>query len=359
MNKRIGIIIDSNHYLTDTGPLCAELKAQQFEVFLFANGDKKFKPADNPYLHKEHLLEVVHDEVVWYTDLKDLSKKLEKKQVVAVFTQEALPFVNQPKYFQNRKYFIYNIVHSVDNFHPKAIAAGVIDKTIAPYESYGDYLGWERKDYVPLGVPKYDVVNFLDKEKIFKKYNLPGKYILLLTPNNNLLSWFVVYRILREVKKSGYVVILKGKTPKCHKWIYRLFVDKYFLSDRSYYPFVTHELISASDGVIGFDTTAVEEILVFEKPLVNFSIKPYRDKAAREGNFKQFVPMWASKFCLDLNFFDYQGIKGQFKKLPEFMTHFLKKGVNYKKIQKDVFYVPGEASKRVVDYLKNELHINT
>ena len=42
-----------------------------------------------------------------------------------------------------------------------------------------------------------------------------------------------------------------------------------------------------------------------------------------------------------------------------FGSPFLKKGVNYKKIQKDVFYVPGEASKRVVDYLKNELHINT
>lgn len=349
--KIVGIIIHINSFLTDTGPLCSELVKQGYEVYVFANADPNFKKNYNPYLHPEHLKSLTYVHLLWYKNPAELAELLQKHEVRWVFTEEAWPFVFEPEHFQNRTYTIFSLVHSVDNFHPKAIEAGAINYSIVPYQKYGEYLGWNSKTYLALGLPKYDVVSSLLAEKIREKYSLPEKYILLLTPNNNLLNILVVYNIIRKIKKAGYEVVLKGKYPKCHKRMYKFLAKKYFLSDVSFYPFITHELICASEGVVGFDTTAVEETLMLEKPLVNFSVKPYRDKASREGNFKQFVPMWGSEFCLDLDIKDYHGLN-IFKKIPQF-THHFEKQFNYKKIQQEVFSVPGRASERIIEYLSN------
>ncbi len=357
MNKNIGMIIHNNQHLTDIGPLCEEFFLQNFNVILFINSDIKEKPHLSPYIDQTHFKKVKHGSFLWYKDNKELSQKLKEENVCAVFTEETIPFFRTPELFKNRTYKIYSIVHSVDNFHDKAIENGSIDTSIVAFEKYGDYLNWDKKDYVVLGLPKYDVIEQLDAENIRNIYDLPEKYILLLTPNNNLLSWFVVYKMVRQLKKAGYSIVLKGKRPKCHKWIYRLFSDNYFLSDGkhvSYYPFITHELIHASSGVIGFDTTAVEEILMIERLLVNFSIKPYRDKAAREGNFKQFVPMWNAEYVLDLNIMNYKKF-GMFKKLPKFIHHFEKKNIDYTKIQRETFSIPGRSSKRIVEWVKDQL----
>lgn len=353
-NKNVGVIVEINPDLTYVGPLCPELKKRGFVVILFVLGDKKAKPHYSPFLHPEHLSTIVNDKIVWYHDSGELAEKLKQENVAIVFTKEDVPFESEPELFKDRHYHIYSLVHSVDNLHLRGVVGGVLDKSIVGFEKYGEYLGWNKGSYVALGLPKYDIISSFDREKILKKYDLPDKYILLLTPNNNLLSWFVVYKIIRQIRKAGFKVVLKGKKPKCHKFIYHLFAKKYFLSDLSFYPFITHELIFASSGVVGFDTTAVEEILMCEKLLVNFSIKPYRDKAAREGNFKQFVPMWNAQNVLDLNIMDYKKF-GMFKKLPEFMSHFAKTGIDYVKVQQEVFSVPGGAAKRVVDWLEQNV----
>lgn len=350
MPKKIGLVIHSISAITDVGPLAEALGNHAFEVIVFANADTTFKPQYNPFLLQQHLRELRHHKLVWYRDMPELHALLQQEAVQAVFTEEAWPFVLAPEHFQNRSYKIYNLVHSVDNFHLKAAQGRVLDLSFVGFEKYGEYLDWGKETYRAFGLPKYDVVSRLNREAIIKKYNLPKRYILLLTPNNNLLSVYVVYRMIREIKKHGYGVVLKGKYPKCHKRIYPYLSEKYFLSDVSFYPFITHELVFASSGVIGFDTTAVEEILMCERPLVNFSVKPYRDKAAREGNFKQFVPMWGAPFCRDLNIMDYHGFN-VFKPLPPFMDHF-EKSFDYKKIQQEVFSVPGGASERIVDFLE-------
>lgn len=354
MNKKIGLIIHTTSALTDVGPLAETLRARGFTVVAFVNSDPMVKPHYNPFLHQEFLKEITYDELVWYPTLKELAHKLEASGVVAVFTEETIPFFQEPEHFQNRSYKIYNLVHSVDNFHVKAVDAKTLDLSFVGFEKYGDYLGWNKETYRALGLPKYDVISRLNRDTIIKKYQLPERYILLLTPNNNLLSVYVVYRLIREIKKQGYGVIIKGKYPKCHKWIYKYLGEKYFLSDVSFYPFITHELVFASHGVIGFDTTAVEEILMCERPLVNFSVKPYRDKAAREGNFKQFVPMWNAPYCRDLNIMNYHGL-GALKPLPSFMDHF-EKIFDYKKIQEEVFSVPGGASERIIDCLEQTIY---
>lgn len=351
--KNIGIVVMTNSDITDLASLCLELKKRQFPVFLFAWKNIKTKPHYSIFLHQEHLQKIYRDKIVWFHDHKDLADKLTAQKVEFVFTKEAMPLVQSPNLFKIRPYKVYSLVHSVDNFHQKAIDSGVLDLSFVGYEKYGEYLGWDKKDYVALGLPKYDVISSLNVNEIREKYQLPEKYVLLLAPNNNLLNTFVIYKIIRKIRAGGYDVILKGKTPKCHRKLYGFMARKYFLSDFSFYPFITHELIFASSGVVGFDTTAVEEILMCERPLVNFSIKPYRDKVSREGNFKQFVPMWNAPYCMDIPFFDHRRF-GIFKKIPDFLHHFEKK-INYKKIQEEVFSIPGSASKRIVDFLEKEI----
>lgn len=343
----IGIIIHGNQNFADMGPLCERLRARGYGVFLFANaGDAKHEYL-SPFLHQEYLFNILYDRIKWHASYEDLAENLRSSGVQAVFTQEDLPFCLAPELFHERSYKIYSIVHSVDNFHMKGRVAGTLDLSIVAYPRYGEYLGWEKGSYAALGLPKYDILSSLDAEEIRKKYGLPERYILFLTPNNSLVHPFVIFRIIRALRKNGYDVVLKGKAPKCHRWWYRL-LGRYFLTEQSFFPFITHELVVGSCGVVGFDTTAAEEVLMCQRPLVNFSAKPLREAWIKK-NFQQFVPMWASEYCLDLDIRNYHG-KNAFRPLPAFRPHFEKK-IDYHAIQEMVFTVPGGASDRIIEAL--------
>ncbi|KKS72887.1 MAG: hypothetical protein UV42_C0003G0016, partial [Candidatus Magasanikbacteria bacterium GW2011_GWE2_42_7] len=167
----IGFIIHTNHHITDLGPLIEEYKKKgHCKILLFVNKNIHFKPEYNPFLHQEHLRLLPFHELFWYDGNEELATLLTQHAVSAVFTEEAYPFVESPELFKKRTYKIYSIVHSVDNFHPRARQAGVIDTSIVAHQQYGIYLGWNEKDYVALGLPKYDIISTLNAKKIQKKY---------------------------------------------------------------------------------------------------------------------------------------------------------------------------------------------
>jgi len=112
-----------------------------------------------------------------------------------------------------------------------------------------------------------------------------------------------------------------------------------------------HELIVASSGCVSFDSTVIEEVLMVEKPLVNFSVKTHRHEREISGNFKLFKDMWNSEFCLNINLLHHDRVSPSVKIL-NFMNHF-RKDINYRKIQKKTFFVPGTASEKIVNYIKN------
>ena len=344
---RIGFIVNSNSYITSFGPIFNELNRRGIEYYVFASALVGIKPEYNPFLHQEFIKKFSKN-IFWYKSYDELSRQIDDALIDLVLCIESVPFVLAPEMFRKRKYKVYSIVHNVDNFHPKAIEYGVVDKTIVPNKRYGEYLQWKSNTYIPLGSPKYDVIPSLKKESIIKKYSLPNKYILLFLPNNNLINPIIIFKIIRRIKKAGYNVVIKGKKPKCFLPVYKYF--KYlFLNDSSYFPYISHELVYASSGVVGFDTTAVEEVLMLEKPLVNFSIKSYRNKSI---NFKQYLPMWSSDFCLDIN------ISNNFKirktifwaNIPSFTNHFTK-NFDYISLQKKIFFNSKNVSKNIVDYL--------
>ena len=187
---RVGMIIHSNSVITDVGSLCSELKRRGVFIILFANGDTTFKPHYNPQIHPEHLASLEYDKIVWYRDTSHLAEVLQEEKIDVTFSEEAIPFVYDPDCFKERSYQIFNIVHSVDNLYKKAKKSqtNIIDLSFVPFEKYGEYLDWDKADYVALGLPKYDVIASLDPVLIRKKYQLPEKYILVLVPNNNLLN---------------------------------------------------------------------------------------------------------------------------------------------------------------------------
>ncbi|MFA6427540.1 MAG: hypothetical protein WCW16_03805 [Candidatus Magasanikbacteria bacterium] len=353
MKKRIGMLIHTNQVLTSFGSLINELKKNNFLVYFFVNADPSIKPDINPCLHPQHIKKFPYDRLLWYKDNKELAKQIEDNDVSAILTVELQPLLHAPEFFKNRTYKIYNFVHNVNNWHTKGVELGILDKTFVGYEKYGEYFGWDKKDYLALGLPRFDgIVNF-SKEEIQRKYDLPKKFILIFAPNNNQLNWYMVYRVAQEVKRSGYEVVIKGKYPKCAKFVYHFLANKYFLNDISFYPFISYELVYASDGVIGFDTTAVEEVLMCSRSMVNFSIKSYRDREEKDGLFKPLKALWNSDFCLDIPLKGYNFF-GIFKKLPKFMNFFSKK-INYKKIQTELVTRPGGASERVVEWLSQEV----
>ena len=359
-NIKIGIVIESNYSLVYFGFFAQKLVENNFQVCFFASSQTEVKQVYSPYLHQEHLLkylrEIKYDrELIWYKDAEELSRKLDLEKPKIVFAVEALPFTLKPELFEDRPYRIWNIPHQVDNFHVRAVKKGAIDKSVAPFEKYGEYLGWQKGDFVVLGNPKYDNVSFLSAKATRDKYQLPQNYILLLVPNVNLINPLIVYRIIKKIKRDSYEVVLKAKYPKCHHPVYKLMSKYYFLNDASFYPYITHELICASSGVVGFDSTAVEEALMYSKPLVNFSIKPYREKETMAGGFKQYLPLWKSEFCLDIDF-KKQNIVNVFKRIPDFTSHFKKK-IDYEKIQREKFFVPGNSADRIINYIKNELNL--
>jgi len=191
-NKNIGIIVEINPDLTYLAPLCVELKKNCFVVIVFALKNKRVKPHYSPFLHPEHISTVASDKIVWYYNSVELAEKLKQEDISVVFTKEDVPFEADPELFKDRHYRVYSLVHSVDNLHIRGIACGVLDKSIVGFEKYGEYLGWNKNDYIALGLPKYDVISSFKKEEIIKKYNLPDKFCFLLQITIFCLGlWFI------------------------------------------------------------------------------------------------------------------------------------------------------------------------
>jgi len=121
-----------------------------------------------------------------------------------------------------------------------------------------------------LGSPKYDVV--LDSQAIHRSYAIPRHPVaLVIHPNAKDLPLLRMSKINKWLQRMGYYVITKtrGKNPVP----VQLRGDAYF-EDRSWYPHTTMELISVSDLVINFDSTAIKECIMLSKPVLNVHVKP-------------------------------------------------------------------------------------
>lgn len=138
---------------------------------------------------------------------------------------------------------------------------------------FANHYGMSSDKILYIGSPKYDVV--FNRSDILDKYDIKGKKsALVIFPlfeflNGNDQKFLLdIYDRLRQL---GYDVIVKtrGKNKVAKQWR----GDKYF-EDYSWFPHTTMELISVSDIVINFDSTAIKECVMLDTPVINFSNKP-------------------------------------------------------------------------------------
>jgi hypothetical protein len=345
---KIVLILHEADFLASYVPLFEPLRQQSFQVIVALNTHPHLKPQHRAIDKLPQITTALPEALyTFFENYPQLARYLEEQKPDMVLTVEGLPFNLAPELFQKRSYPVYSLIHCVDNMTPAGVAAGVVDHIITPFAKYGEHLGWPATiPSTPLGNPKYDSVDFLKPKAIRSKYRLPENYLLMFAPNWDLVPGLVLWRIIRFFKRAGFAIILKGKWPKCHRWYFRFLADRYFLSERSLYPFIVHELLTASSGAIGFDTTAVEEALMFEKPLLNLSVKSYRSNR----NFHQYEYMWSAPFCLDIPFHDHNW-RRVIREYPDIIAHF-SKTFDYAATQRATYTPPGKASERIARFLK-------
>lgn len=147
-----------------------------------------------------------------------------------------------------------------------------VDKIIFPSEFLAKYYNWVTPKNLYLGDPKYDVC--IDANEVLSKYGLTSsKNALIIFPQVEVLEKIDLAMLYEYLRQSGYTVIVKSRGK--HAVSKKLRGDMFF-EDFSWYPHSTMELIKVSDIVVNFNSAAMEECVMLEKPFVNFDLKKTR-----------------------------------------------------------------------------------
>jgi len=147
-----------------------------------------------------------------------------------------------------------------------------VDKVIFPSKFFAEFYKTTGPKNLYIGCPKYDVV--IDPKNVRNKYNLTDKkYALVLFPRYRDLKKINLLNIYKYLEQMGYSVILKARNKEPANKKVR---PKIYFEDTSWYPHTTMELISLSDIIINFDSTAIKECVMLKKPVLNYNIKPHK-----------------------------------------------------------------------------------
>jgi hypothetical protein len=208
---------------------------------------------------------------------------------------------------------------------------------------------------IAIGCPKYDVV--LNKEFICKKYNLskkPKVLIILPTPSNLAAAGHKLYRnksirglsddeflkMYRLLNSLGFEVIIKnrGKFDNLSKHLY---ADKYML-DTDWFPHTTMELVEISDLVINASSSAIKEVVLSRKPVINFDL--FNTDAAIKG----FEFLYKYAYCIEYDKFPSDS---EFLDAVRYLTSTNLKSFFDDSISKH-FFDRGNCSKKILKFIQ-------
>lgn len=224
----------------------------------------------NPASHK-HLLEEMafdHGFVVNYR------RKIEDKDSI-VFSIEGVNIDNisscqKSVAITSMRDFTVHYDHYIDD----------VDHVCMPSEFFAQYFKKESPKNLYFGSPKYDVV--IDPDSVRRRYRVGEKNALVIFPRVKYLNgklFTVLQRAYESLHQMGYSIIVKtrGKDPiqsgmKNHE----LYRGDTYVEDFSWYPHSTMELMSVSDFVVNFDSTASKECVMMDVPFINFCVKSSR-----------------------------------------------------------------------------------
>tara|TARA_R110000824_G_scaffold83164_1_gene208317 strand:+ start:24 stop:713 length:690 start_codon:yes stop_codon:yes gene_type:complete len=209
---------------------------------------------------------------------------------------------------------------------------------------------------IAIGSPKYDVV--FNKDKILQKYKLSSRpKVLFIYPSPSSIGCqfgplynnkkdrglgddeiIKMYKILNEL---GFEILVKnrGKFDNIEE---KLKGDHYFL-DPSWFPHDTMQLISISDLVINADSTAIKEIVMGKKPVINF------DLFNKDAYGKGFDFLYKYNYCRE--FYGFPSAK-DFVDACKFLVSTNLKDEFDKSITNHLFKA-GSSSKNILHYVLN------
>ena len=246
-------------------------------VFVFRRNEKLTSPVRN----REALRVLDPYETVWYETAADVVQGCRERGIPNLVSLEGEPFQDESN--EDPGLNVIVITHMVD--FTRTLPWFYDDVTHVLFHSRYMTEGLEFEDrdgkFHYTGYPQYLVLPSLDRQATLKKYGLPldRPVVCILGPKK--MFYRETYRVLRALRdyarKRGLFLAYKTRRKdRVSPYLWWLLRKDRYLYDVSYFPPTSLELIHASDLVINFDSTGIQEILMLEKKVVNFYTKHYR-----------------------------------------------------------------------------------
>lgn len=206
----------------------------------------------------DFILENIKNVEMWLYDSKEVLKNMKDD---VVFFVEA---VHADKDIRSTK---ISFTYATD-FVGACKTYDSIDYAVPPSEWFVRNVSCDKWKF--LGCPKYDCI---DSFSGHEKYNLnkDDKHALVLVPRIRDVNFDVFFNMLYKIQAKKYVPLIKTREKDD---VYKLPFHKF--GDISYNIPTTLELMSLSDVIFLFDSIAIKEAVIMEKPTINIQVKPWK-----------------------------------------------------------------------------------
>jgi len=278
-------------------PLVIEANKRGIICNFFCNTSAKLTKYNSLILGKKKLREYCKEYKINYIKFENLKNRLNP-----IITIEDVGINDLEKTNINQK--IYSINYCGDFVNCYKIYKDKVDRIFMISKYFASYYHCLNKKNLYLGSPKFDY--YLNEEEILEKYkfNKREKYVLVFYPRKRDIRKIKIRKIYRILKELGFKIIIKtrGKDP-VYNFLNR---GDYYFEDKSWYPHISMELIKISKLVINFGSSAIEETVLLNTPIIDFNIKPFE---------KIFKPLYDFKFAINFE--------------SEFKNNDLKNAINF------------------------------
>ena len=262
-HKEIDFIIDEMTYLRYFIPIAKEAKLRNIKVNFFCNWDKK--KYNSLRKNKQDFNLIVEEFNICIHEINNIRNR---NIPVIIIEDRGLEYLKKFNFDQK----IYSITYSGDFIRLYNKYSERVNNIFMMSKFFAEYYNCCSEKNVYCGIPKFDV-KYKYKD-ILDKYNLKESenYALLLYPRKRDLPNVNLERIYSVVSELGLKLLVKtrGKDPIFNK---KNMGDKLFVDD-SWFPYTSIELIYLSSIVINFGSSAVEECVMLDTPIIDFECKP-------------------------------------------------------------------------------------
>ena len=220
-----------------------------------------------------------------------------------------------------------------------------------PSENIAKHYNLVNEKNLYVGVPKYDVN--INKQNVIEKYGLDPnkKKVLIFWPKARDLHKFPI-DIIKNFNQLGWQVLVKAraKDPLSDGTQKDLFRSNNVWFYDGWFPHTSQELLEVSNLVVNSGSTAIEECIMHEVPLINFDIKPEVRHGQKQKHRVTHSYLYDYDFCLNL-----KGLDSSFStpKLSAMVNLLLQRDLSksFKKCKQDWLYDHKNTCKNLLDVL--------